>query len=255
MSTAQDAVVTGPGELPQMAGGWDLLLHIVGHAGQLARPPVQAALWHQVQRGALNIAALTAVTGALAGFFTIATVESGFGLGVTVGVRVLQVLVLGQLAGFVGALLLVAGPGTATIFELGLMRQQGELRTLRLIGIDPRDYLVLPRVLGFALALFVLVFVFQAAAVLGGFALSALFSEITFTRHLAALSATLAPAALAVTGIRSLLIGAVLGLVVCQQGLVTPFAVAEMPQLVRQMLSRALAVLVVIQGGIALLQL
>ena len=255
MFTAQDAVDSGPGELPQFAGGWDLFLHIAGRARQLARPPVQAALWHQVRRGALDLAGLTAAMGILAGFFTIATVESGFGLGVDVGVRVLQALVLGQLAGFTGALLLVAGPGTATIFELGLMRQQGELRTLRLIGIDPRDFLVLPRVLGFALALFVLVFVFQAAAVLGGFALSALFSEITFTRHLAALSATLAPAALAVTGIRSLLIGAALGLLVCHQGLVAPFASAQMPRIVRQMLSRALVILVIIQGGLTLLQL
>jgi phospholipid/cholesterol/gamma-HCH transport system permease protein len=253
MSTAQDTVQPGQAELPHFEGGLDLFLHISGRAAQLARPPVQAALWYQVRRGALDFAGLTAVIGALAGFFTIATVEAGFGLGVTVGVRVLQALVLGQLAGFFGALLLVAGPGTAATFELGLMRQQGELRTLRLIGIDPRDFLVLPRVLGFALALFVLVFVFQVAAVLGGFALAALFSEISFTRHMAALSATLAPSALAVSGIRNLVLGAVLGLLVCHQGLVAPFTPARMPAIARQLLSRALVALVVIQGGAALL--
>jgi ABC-type transporter Mla maintaining outer membrane lipid asymmetry permease subunit MlaE len=251
MSTAQDTVQRDPADLPDFAGGLDLFLHIARRAGQLSRPPVQAALWHQVQRGALDFAWLTAIIGALAGSFTVVTVEVGFGLGVTVGVRVMQALVLGQLAGFVCALLLVAGPGTAAAFELGLMRHQGELRTLRLIGIDPRDYLVLPRVLGFALALFVLAFVFQAAAVLGGFALAALVTPLSFTQQIDALFATLGPAALAVSGVRSLVLGAAIGVLVCDQGLVAPFSPARMPQIARQLLSRSLVALVIVHGAAA----
>ena len=253
MPTAQDMAKPAEVELPSFAGGLDLFLHVSGRVRQLARPPVQAALWYQVRRGALDFAGLTAVIGALAGFFTIATVEVRFGLGVSAGVRVLQALVLGQLAGFFGALLLVAGPGTAATFELGLMREQGELRTLRLIGIDPRDFLVLPRVLGFSLALFVLVFVFQVAAVLGGFALAAVFTEISFSRHVAALAAALAPETLVLSGLRNLVLGAVLGLLVCDQGLIAPFTPTRMPQIARQLLSRALVALVAIQGGAALL--
>src|SRR5438105_1681479 len=150
---AQDTVQRAPADLPDFAGGLELFLHLTRRGRQLARSPVQLALWHQVQRGALDLAWLAAIIGTLAGFFTIATVEVGFSLGVTVGVRVLQALVMGHLAGFVCALLLVAGPGMSAVFELGLMRHQGELRTLRLLGIDPRDYLVLPRVLGFGLSL------------------------------------------------------------------------------------------------------
>ena len=252
MSTAQDIARPASADLPGFEGGLDLLLHIAGRVRQLTRPPVRAALWHQVQRGALDFAALTAVMGARAGFFTVATGEEGFGLGVTVGVRVFQALVLGQLAGSVCALLLVAGPGTAAMVELGLMRHQGELRTLRLIGSDPRDLLVLPRVAGFALALFVLTFVFQAAAVLGGFALAALFGQVSFTQQVAALSATLGPAALVISGITNLVLGAVIGLLVCHQGLVSPFSPARMPQLASQLLTRSLVALVLVQGGAAL---
>jgi phospholipid/cholesterol/gamma-HCH transport system permease protein len=231
----------------------DLFLHVTARVRQLARPPVRAALWHQVQRGALDFTALTAVMGALAGFFTLATVEAGFGFGATAGVRVFQALVLGQLAGFVCALLLIAGPGMAAMVELGLMRQQGELRTLRLMGIDPRDLLVLPRVVGFALALFVLAFVFQAAAVIGGFALAALIGPVSFSQQLATLATTLGPAALVISGVRNLVLGAVIGLLVCHQGLVVPFAPTRMPQIASQLLSRALVALVIVQGGAALL--
>lgn len=244
---------TGQPGLPGFAGGLDLFLHLAGRARQLSRPPVRAALWHQVQRGVLDFAALTAVIGALAGFFTIATVDAGFGLGVTVAVRVFESLVLGQLAGFACALLLVAGPGTAAMVELGLMRHQGELRTLRLMGIDPRDLLALPRVLGFALALFVLTFVFQLAAALGGFALAALFTGASFTRQIAALVAIVQPAEIVASGVRNLALGAVLGVLVCHQGLVLPFSPARMPQIARHLLGRSLVAILIVQGGAALI--
>jgi len=253
MSTAQGTVPGDPAGIPDLAGGLDMVVQLAGRLRQLARPPVQAALWRQVDRGALDLAWLVAAIGALAGFFTVATVEVGFGLGVALGVRVLHALVLGQLAGFVSAVLLAAGPGTAATFELGLMRHHGELRTLRLIGIDPRDFLVLPRVLGFGLALLVLTFVFELAAVLGGFALAALFTQISFTQQIVALGAALEPVAVVVTAGRSLVLGTILGVLVCDHGLVAPFSPARMPQIGRQLLSRALVAVVVVHGAAALL--
>jgi len=136
--------------------------------------------------------------------------------------------------------------------ELGLMRHQGELRTLRLIGIDPRDLLVLPRVLGFALALFVLTFVFQVAAVVGGFALAAQFTGASFTQQFTVLLSLLQPTALVVSGLRNLVLGATLGVIVCHQGLVSPFSPVRMPQIANQLLVRSLIALVIVQGGAAL---
>ena len=253
MSPVQESAWRAPVDLPDRAGGARPFLRAAAWLRALARPPVQAALWQQVRRGALDFAGLTALIGALAGFFTIATVELGLGLGLTVGVRVLHVLVLGQLAGFVCALLLVAGPGTAATFELGLMRHHGELRTLRLIGIDPRDYLEPPRVLGFALALFVLTFVFQAAAALGGAALAALATPLSFTQQVEALGGTLGSPMVFVSAGKSLGLGAVIGLLVCHQGLVAPFAPTQLPRIARQLLGRSLVALVLVHGGVALL--
>jgi ABC-type transporter Mla maintaining outer membrane lipid asymmetry permease subunit MlaE len=253
MPPAQDTAPSVQTDLPEMTVGRDFLAGCFRQVGQLGRAPVSAVLWQQVRRGALDFFWLAAALGALAGFFTLITVQTGFGLGITVGVRVLQALVLGQLAGFAGALLLVAGPGLAGVFELALMRQQGELRVLRLIGIDPRDLLVLPRVLGFACSLLVLAFSFQLAAVLGGFALTALFSSASFTQQMMALSATLPPWALVVSALRSLVLGALIGLLVCHQGLVAPFSPTRLPQIARQFLSRALVAFVVVHGVFALL--
>ncbi len=252
MGTVQESLAGDSGETPEVSGGVEVLYHLVRRVGRLSRAPVQAALWTQVRRGALDFAGLAGVIGALAGFFTIATTELGLRLGVSVGVRILDVLVLGQLAGFVCALLLVAGPGTAATFELGLMRHNGELRTLRLIGIDPRDYLVLPRVLGFALALFVLTVVFQASAAFGGAALAAVATSLTFSQQIEALVAVLTPGLLVVSAFKSLAVGTAIGLLACHHGLVAPFAPEDMPRIARQLLGRSLVALVLIHGGVAL---
>lgn len=256
MATAQASSSNDSAALPvqpgEFAGGLFLALHLVRRAGELARPPVRAALWRRVQHGALDLSWLAFPIGALAGFVTLELVGFGLGLGISLGVRVVQALVVSQLAGFVCALLLVAGPGVAATFELGLMRHQGELRTLRLIGIDPRDYLVLPCVLGFALALVVLGLIFQIAAVLGGFLLTALVSHVSLSQLFGELFASMGPADLAFSGLKNLVLGLTIGAIVCSQGLVEPFSPTQMPQIARRLLSRALLALVIVHGSAAL---
>lgn len=253
MSLAQDSARRALAGFPDVTGGFELLLLVARRLGQLARPPVREALWQQVHRGALSLAGFAALIGALAGFFAIATVEVGLGLGVTVGIRVLQVLVLGQLAGFVCALLLVTGPGTAAAWELGLMRRQGELRTLQLIGIAPFDFLVLPRVLGFGFALFVLTFVFQVAATLGGAALTAVATQLTFAQQVETVAATITAGPIAASAVENLVLGTVIGLLVCHQGLAGSFAPAETPRVARRLLGNSLIALVVVHGATVLL--
>jgi phospholipid/cholesterol/gamma-HCH transport system permease protein len=239
-----------PGDL---AGGLDILLYALRHSGELARPPVRAALWRRIQHGALDLMGLAALLGSLAAFLVLETLTFGLGLGVELGVRVVQALVVSQLAGFVCALLVVAGPGVSATLELGFMRRQGELRALRLAGIDPRNYLVVPCVLGFALALFVLGFAFQVAAVLGGFALTSLVSQASVSQLFGVLLTTMGPAALALSGIKNLVLGAAIGVIVCNQGLVEPFSTSQMPRIARHMVTRALFALVIVYGGAALL--
>jgi phospholipid/cholesterol/gamma-HCH transport system permease protein len=250
-STAPHAVVPGVVEKTE-PGTLELFFQLPRRLRAFTRPPVRAALWHQVERGVLDYGSLTAVIGALAGAFTVSTV-GGVGLGLETAMRVFDVLVLGQLACAVSALLLVAGPGTAAMTELGLMHHQGELRTLRALGIDPRDLLVLPRVVGFALALFVLTFVFQLAAVIGGFALAALFTGASFTQQVSVLASSLGPLAFFASGLRSLVLGAVIGVLVCRHGLFSGFTPARMPEIGQQLLARSLVAIVVVQGGAALL--
>lgn len=253
MSSAVGSAREGVAEALRLRRARLLLLGAFARLGNLRREAVQVELWRQVDRAALDFAGLAALLGALAGGLTIAIAELGLGVGVSIGVRLLHLLILEQFAGFVCALLLVAGPATNAAFELGLMQQRGEVRTLRLIGIDPRDYLVLPRVLGFALGLFVLTAIFQAAAVVGGGVLAALVTPVTFLQQIEALGLIVSPGAVALSAGKSLALGGAVGTLVCQQGLGAVLAPAEMPGVSRRLFLGALVALGVIHGGAFLL--
>ena len=214
---------------------------------------MRAAVWAQVTRGAIQPAAFSAGVGLLAGSATIGTAEMAFGLGRTIGVQMLQILVLGQMAGFVAALLLVAGAGTAAVFEVGRMQLQGELRTLRLMGVDPVDFLVLPRIIGFGLSLFLLTLAFQVGAALGGAAVVAAVSQLTFSQLMAALIAGLAPRFVLWSAAQSLVLGGLIGALVCREGLARKFSVDDLPRIARQLLARSLVIVVVVQGAAAVL--
>ena len=70
--------------------------------------------------------------------------------------------------------LTVAGrSGTAIATELATNRVLGEARALEAMGIDPQQYLVLPRFLGSLVSVFVLMVAFDVVAIAAGFAAAA----------------------------------------------------------------------------------
>ena len=90
------------------------------------------------------------------------------GAGQYTGTVMVTVLIreLGPLA---TALLVLARVGTAFVIELGQSRAQGEVEALEALGIDPVHYLVMPRVIGLAAAIFSLTVYLIITAVVSGY--------------------------------------------------------------------------------------
>lgn len=65
-------------------------------------------------------------------------------------------LVIRELAPLVTALLVLGRSGTHTVVQLGTSRALGEVEALETLAIDPIHYLVVPRVIGLATAVFAL---------------------------------------------------------------------------------------------------
>ena len=79
-------------------------------------------------------------------------------------------VVVREIGPVVTALLVLGRVGTATVIELGTARAQGEVEALEALGIDPIHYLVVPRVIGMAFAVFSLTVYLIIIGLAGGVA-------------------------------------------------------------------------------------
>lgn len=83
-------------------------------------------------------------------------------------VNLLAVSILRELGVLVTAIIIAGRSGSAFTAQLGTMQVNEEIDALRTIGLDPIELLVMPRVLGLALSLPLLVFYADFMGLLGG---------------------------------------------------------------------------------------
>ena len=104
----------------------------------------------------------------------------GYGQGKLLGS--LQVtLILKHLAPILTAIIIIARSGTAIATELGNMIEKHEVEALETLGVDTIYFLVLPRILGMTIAIFILNIFFIFFSVLCSFVVaSLLYDNISF---------------------------------------------------------------------------
>lgn len=83
-------------------------------------------------------------------------------------VDLVAILVLREIGVLISAIMVAGRTGSAYTAEIGAMRMREEVDAMRVIGLDPVDVLVVPRVLGLVVALPLLTIVANAAALTGG---------------------------------------------------------------------------------------
>lgn len=151
----------------------------------------------------------------------------------------LVVVLVRELGPLVATTIVVARSGTAMAAELATMRVDGEVETLAGMGVDPFEYLVVPRLLGTAVALAGLTVLFLAGTLAASAALSpllggpppwALLGQVT-----RALEATDAAALLA----KTLVPGLVIAAVACHEGLSAWRSTTDVPPAVTATVVRA----------------
>jgi phospholipid/cholesterol/gamma-HCH transport system permease protein len=150
-----------------------------------------------------------------------------FGAGNFTGTFIVTVF-LREMAPMIAGLLVLARVGTASVVELGTARALGEVEALEALGIDPIHYLVVPRVIGFAVAVVslsaYLILIALGSGYLFAYARGLKASPIEFFTQIAsAMNALDFP----LWVLKTLLFGALTGWVICYQGLARPMTLEE----------------------------
>jgi len=152
-------------------------------------------------------------------------------------------------------LVVIVRSGSAMTTELGVLKINGEVRALEAQGCDPFSHLVLPRVLGMAVATFCLTIVFILVAFASGFLFAAWTGK--GSRDLLLFADTVSRAVqpkdvfniLAKSTLPALFASASC----CIGGLGVAGSVAEIPPATQQALTRSVAGLFVISAAVSLL--
>src|SRR5258707_15378962 len=99
------------------------------------------------------------------------------------------------------------------------MRIRGELDSLRRMGIEPLDYLIVPRIAGITLAVVAVTFYFQVIAVVGGLGFAAFVRDFSFIKGLESVMALLDLREVSVSLFKALVFGLVISVTSCLYGL------------------------------------
>jgi phospholipid/cholesterol/gamma-HCH transport system permease protein len=126
-------------------------LALTRSAGRI-RPVVREVLWRQVYFTSVRAAPFTFLLALLVALAVAAQSPFAAGAGGEVLGTVLVATLVRELAPLLTAWIVIVRSGTAIAAELATMRIEGEIDALVGMGIDPFEYLVVPRILGAAVA-------------------------------------------------------------------------------------------------------
>jgi len=209
----------------------------------------------QVRFTGLDALGLVSGTALLLGAVTLIQAFSQLsGLGAENYIGVLMVLIiLRELGPLLTAVLIIGRSSTAIAAELGSMQLNGEVDALAAHGVNPYQYLLLPRWLGVLISVFVLVVFFDAAALAGGFLVARLKYGVTFGFFMDSVRQTLSNRDFVATLLKVVLFSGAITFHACHFGLRIRRSQTEIPQAVTRTVVTALVAIFALDGFIAAL--
>ncbi len=161
------------------------MIEVVGyagtHLGALRRPAVRLVFHKQVLFTGIQALLPVVIAGLVVGIALMTQMRALLGSGVDLNVKMLRLVVMREFAPLLTAFIVLGRSGSAMATELAGMKVRGELRTLYLLGISPGDYLLVPRIIGCALAVPALTLVFQFVAAVVGPVVASFFVKLELT--------------------------------------------------------------------------
>jgi len=214
-------------------GFFVLLRTVVARLHVLALPPVRSVFQRQIYFTGVEAMGAVSMIAIIAGVVITTQITSLVGTanpGVTA--RVLLWTLVRELGPVLSAIVVIARSSAATASELATMRIRGEIENLARLGIDPLDYLVVPRVAAVTLAVVAVTFYFQTIAVVSGFGFAAFVRDFSFWNGLASVVGLLSLTEVLVSLLKAFVFGLVISITSCFYGLRAEGSFTDIPRAV-----------------------
>ena len=203
------------------------------HSRRVIRPLIVRNIWNAGARllpmvAFIGLALGLLIIGQTVGLLTRVGAQSYIG-------TVMVTVVFRELGPLLTAILVLARSGTSNAIELGTSRALGEVEALESLGIDPVHYLVMPRVIGLAVAVFCLTTYMILVAMVSGWAF-AFAQDIPLTpgAYFGQIGDALRVQDFVLLALKTGLFGIVIAVVNCYHGLARPLQIEEVSRVTTQ---------------------
>jgi phospholipid/cholesterol/gamma-HCH transport system permease protein len=167
-------------------------------------------------------------------------------------VDMVGVLVLREVGVLIVCIMVAGRSGSAYTAELGSMKMREEVDALRIMGFDPVEVLILPRVFALIIAVPILTFLGSMAALYGGGVVAWLYGGIDPQTFLSRLHDSISVKSFAVGMIKAPFMAIVIGLVACVEGLQVKGSAESLGAKTTDSVVKSIFLVIVLDGAFAI---
>ncbi|GAB4519236.1 MAG: ABC transporter permease [Roseibium sp.] len=162
------------------------------------------------------------------------------------------ILVLREIGVILTAIMVAGRSGSAFTAELGAMRMQEEVDALHVIGLSVTEVLVLPRILALMIALPILTFIADMAALFGSGIVTWAYLDIPPAAFLTQLQAAITTQTLVVGLVKAPFMALIVGLIACVEGLKVEGSSESLGRHTTMSVVKAIFLVIVVDGMFAI---
>ncbi|WP_425286906.1 ABC transporter permease [Microvirga vignae] len=167
-------------------------------------------------------------------------------------VDLIGILVMRELGVLLTSIMVAGRSGSAFTAEIGSMKMREEIDALRVMGLDPIEVLILPRILALIIGLPLLTFLASIAALLGGGITSWVYGDISPDVFLTRLRAAIGFNTFMVGLIKAPFMAVIIGIIATLEGLAVAGSAESLGRHVTSSVVKAIFMVIVLDGLFAM---
>jgi phospholipid/cholesterol/gamma-HCH transport system permease protein len=214
-------------------------------------PAIVTQLERMGLRGVPIITLIAFLVGAIVSQQTIFQLER-FGATLFV-VDLLGILMLREVGLLLAAIMVAGRSGSAVTAELGSMKMREEIDAMRVMGLDPMEVLIVPRIIALIIGLPLLTFLASMAGIFGGGLVAWGYGGITPQTFLERLREAIALNTFLVGLIKAPVMALMIGLIACIEGMKVEGSAESLGRQTTSSVVKAIFTVIVVDGLFAML--
>ena len=167
-------------------------------------------------------------------------------------VNLVGILILRELGVLLTSIMVAGRSGSAFTAEIGSMKMREEIDALRVMGLDPIEVLIVPRVLALVIGLPILSFLASMAALVGGGLVAWVYGDVPPDAFLARLKSTITVNTFMVGLIKAPFMALVIGVISSIEGIAVQGSAESLGKHVTASVVKAIFMVIVLDGFFAI---